>query len=98
MHNFIIRIELKNICPQTYNKLHSLLRKNGIHNIIQDTTTKIDYYLPKGLYQYTGLINSKDIMHYIVEIIVKKFVSVYEITVIKSDGVCTSGLKKVRKK
>lgn len=65
---------------------------------VLDATTKIDYYLPKGLYQYTGLINSKDIMHDVVEIIVKKFISAYEITVIKSDEACTSGLKKGKKK
>ncbi|NML56692.1 hypothetical protein [Chryseobacterium cheonjiense] len=63
---------------------------------VLDATTKIDYYLPKGLYQYTGLTNSKEIIH-VVEIIVKKFISAYEITVIKSDEACTSGLKKVRK-
>lgn len=97
MYNFIIWIELKNASPQTYSELYPLLRKNGIQNVIHDATTKVDYYLPKGLYQYTGLINNHDIMHDIVEVMVKKYVSSYQIIVIKSDTICSSGLKKVKK-
>jgi len=40
-------------------------------------------YFPKGLYQYTGSVNSKDVMYDLVEIMVKKFAPVYEIMVIK---------------
>lgn len=98
MYHFIIRIELKNANPQIYNKLRTLLRKNEIRNTIQDPATKIDYYLPKGLYQYTGLINSKDVMYDLVEIMVKNFTPAYEIMVIKSDGTCSTGLKKVTKR